>query len=269
MSSVFKTLKDLEDANRVVTLKSVFKQGKTTVMPARRGNGYMGIKRLSDLDKQKLSYWADSDSKCTLYEGKTFDLSNEEHRIDWEWVKHCPCVCESLDDVQKTPGAEFYVHIEEIESDKALSKYDLVYTAETYVREDSSDNYALRARLLSVNMDGDSPKMIKNFLLDQAHLNPKKIIEIYSSKNTGLRLMFIKAVDKGVIRLDSGMYRYGMSILGTTEDTAIAWMANSENKSIVDEIHRETEPEYFAKPENEIKDSEKAKTPTTKARTKK
>ena len=73
-----------------------FKTGKTTVQPVKDGMGwYLGVPRLSEEDKRKLTHWAEPESKFVLKDGVTFDLTDNAQKITWDWVKHSPCIAEN------------------------------------------------------------------------------------------------------------------------------------------------------------------------------
>lgn len=235
-------------ADRIIKLKSVYKTGKTTVQPVKdKVTGwYKGVPRLSDEEKKKLVYWAEPTSKFTIQDGTTFDLNDEAQKVTWEWVKFCPCIAPSEEDCQFTPGAEFYIHMENKQAEINVSRKEKKYKAVAYILQDNSANYPTRAELLGVNMDGESPIILKEFLLDQAETNPDKILAIYEGNDVSLRLLLIKAKKMNIVTIDgSGMHRYGNTVMGMTESTCISWMQDSGNKFVVEQLEKEVNPEYF------------------------
>jgi len=255
-STFFDSIEQLENgtpSDKVIVLKSVFKQGKTTVMPTADGNGwYKGVPRLSDEDKRKLVHWAEPTSKKVIREGTTFDLNNEVDRITWAWVKHAPCICATKEEVQHTPGAEFYIYLENEEAKTNISRHELRYKATDLILKDNAVNYPMRAELLGINMDGESPLVIKEYLMDQANRAPEKIIAIYKSKDISAKLLLLKALKKGVVREEGGLFMFGSNVLGTTQDSSVKWLANPENAEIVRLLEREADPEYFSKLKKEV-----------------
>ena len=251
--TIFKTLDQLEQgtpSNKTITLKSVFKQGKTTVQPVADGTGwYKGVERLSEDQKKGRTHWAESTSKYIIKNGTSFNLNDEAQRITWDWVKHSPCICESWEEVQMTPGAEFWVHHEGEEAQKSVSRKEQKYKALKLVMEDNSANYPLRTKLLGVNMENEAAMVLKEYLLDAAETTPEKVINIYESHDLSFRLLFLKAIDNNIITKDqrTGIYTYGNTVLGMTESSAIAWMQDKSNKNLVDMLEKEANPEYFVK----------------------
>ncbi len=251
-ADVFNNIEQLENGtptDKIIVLKSVFKQGKTTLNPVQDGNGwYKGVPRLSARDKEGLTHWAEWNSKCVIKEGTTFNLNDEAQKITWEWVKHAPCICKTKDEVQHTPGAEFYIHLENEEAKNNISRHEMKFLAAKYIVEDNSANYPMRAELLGINMDGESPLVIKEYLLDQAASLPDKVIEIYTSKSISTKLLLLKAMKRNVIRMgDGGLYMYGTNVLGTTETSAINWLSSPENVELVKVLEREVDPSYYSK----------------------
>ena len=245
-------------SDKIIVIKSVFKTGKTTVQPVADGTGwYLGVARLSEEDKRKLTHWADPTSKFVVKDGVTFNLNDEAQRITWEWVKHSPCIAKNLEDCQHTPGAEFYVYLENEEASKSTSRRELKYRAIQCILNDNSVNYPMRSELLGINMDYATPVVIKDFLLDQAEQKPEKILQIYEGGDVSIRLLLIKARKKGTIKVDdSGFYRYGNVVLGMSEKASVDWLQDRAHKHIIEMIEKETSPEYFVK--EDTKEPEKS-----------
>ena len=284
MNSIMNSIQQMENGavtDKIIEIKSIYKNGKTTVQPVRDqlANWYKGVERLSDEDKRHLKFWADPDTNFTLKDGVVFDLNREDHKITWDWIKHQPCLAMSYDECQSRPAAEFYVHMRNKEAQKRISIKKLKAKASALVLADPSSNYPLRSKLLGVNMDGEREvDVILDFLLDQAESAPNKIIKIYEDKLISLRMLLIAAVEKNKVFIDpSGAYRYGNLYLGMSEESAIEWMNSSDNRSTVLLLEQEVNPEYFIKekeapvvievkaPEEVVKPPVKKK-PTTKTK---
>lgn len=237
--------------DKIIVLKSVFKTGKTIVQPKKDPitGWYKGVPRISDEEKKKLTYWATPESKFVLKDGVSFDLNDPIAKATWDWVQHCSCIAQSLEECQFTPGAEYYIFMENTAAFEKIGKRERKHKATQYVLDDAQTNYPLRSLLLGVDMTGMSPVVIKEFLLDQAELATDKVLEIYEAKDLSLRLLLLKALQKNIITLDSsGMYRYNTTVLGMSEASSISWMNDVDNKHTVEMIEREVNPEYFAAP---------------------
>lgn len=252
--NAFNNIEQLENgtpADRIIVIKSVFKTGKTTVQPVTDGTGwYLGVERLSEEDKRKRTHWAEPSSKYVLRDGVTFDLNDDAQRITWAWVKHSPCIALNEDDCQHTPGAEFYVYLENEVAAKNISRRELKYKVIECILNDNSVNYPMRAELLGVNMDYARPSVIKDFLLDQAELTPEKVLAIYEGADVSVRLLLIKAKKMNLVKVDeAGFYRYGNVVLGMSEKAAVDWLQEKSHRHLIDMIEREANPEYFEKSE--------------------
>lgn len=249
--SMINSLQQLENGtvtDKLIEIKSIYKNGKTTVQPVKDplSGWYKGVKRLSENDKRNLKFWAEPDTKFVLKEGVSLDLNKEEHKVIWEWLKYQPCLAMSYDECQSRPGAEFYVHLQHKEAVKGITRKKVKYQAMKYITEDVSSNYPLRVKLLGINMDGEDSAVIENFLLDRADTDPGRIIKLYEDRFLSLRMLLMEAVEKRKMIIEpSGAYRYGNIFLGMTEESAIDWMNNSENKSVVRLLQEDLNPEYF------------------------
>ena len=234
--------------DKIIEIKSIYKNGATTVQPVRDpiSNWYKGIPRLSENDKRDLKHWADPDSKFVLKEGTILDLNREDHKVLWGWVKYQPCLAMSYEECQSRPDAEFYVHLQNKEALQSISRKKLKHKAEEYILNDNASNYPLRVKLLGINMDGEDPVIIEDFLLERAASDPDKVIKLYEDKKLALRMLLLEGVEKRKIIIEpSGAYRYGTMFLGMTEESALDWMNSSENSSVVRLLEEEVNPTYF------------------------
>lgn len=245
--NTYDNLSQLENGtptDKIIVLKSVYKTGKTIVQPVSDGLGwYKGLDRLSEDDKRKKKVWAEPSSKFILKDGVTFDLNDPAQKMTWEWVKYCSCIAESEEDCQHSKDAEFYIFLENEEAAKNVSRRELKIRAANKILGDASANYAQRAEMLGVNMDYARPTVIKEFLLEQADLVPEKVLRIYEGADVAVKLTLLQALKKGVVVLDqAGFFRYGNTVMGMTEKSAIDWMQDKAHSSLVDMIVKDTNP---------------------------
>lgn len=232
-------------SDRVIILKSVFanKGSRFTVQPAKDPvkNWFLGIPRLSEDQKKTLEYFATPESKLVLTDGYKFDLNDPIQKANWDWVKHCACVCDSFDAAQRTPNAQFYVHIPGREARQSNDEATLRYRAVKHVMEDSPSHYENRALLLDRDMSGESPDEVKQFLLETAERTPRKIIAAYEAKDLGIKLLVIRAEQKGILVKKDGVVTFGPHILGVSIDSAIAFLRSPEHKTILDLLSKDVE----------------------------
>jgi len=245
--------------NKIV-LKSIYKT-KHTVQPAfdPKSGWWAGVKRISDDDKKSLSYYitvgkgsGDSERNTTLVleDGMEFDLANERDAINWEWVQHCKEVANSFEEAQKSKVAMFYVFIEGKEAQKDNARTNEKFEALSAVMADSPVHYENRALLLGNDMIGEEVSVIKRYLLDMAENEPKRVLDAYKSKTLQTQLLFLQAKRAGKIEEVNGVIKYGMHILGVSDDSAIAFLQNPENRELMKLIEREINPEYFEEEED-------------------
>jgi hypothetical protein len=229
--------------DKVITLKSVFKNGKYTVQPAKDlvKNWFHGIPRLSEDQKRNLDYFTTPDSKLTLVDGIEFDLNDEVGQANWKWVKHLPCVAMSFEACQKTPSAQFYVHIAGREARESNKNSELKYKAIKYIMEDSPVNYENRALILDNDLTGESPEEIKNILIGIAERQPLRVIAAYEAKNFNIKLLYLKAKAKGLIKSQDGMILFGSNILGVNMEGALAFLQTKEHEQILKLLETEYE----------------------------
>jgi hypothetical protein len=245
------------NSDKVIEIRSVYKQGKHVVQPAwdAKANWWAGVDRLSEEDKKSKKEYvvvgetgenARNNSKLTLESGLTFDLNNSFDRMNWAWVKRLPIISASFDGAQSSK-AIFYVHVEGREAEVSNRRSDALFNAMRYIMEDPTTNYANRALLLGHDMEGQPTSVIKQFLMDIARKSPIKILDCYRSKSIKMDLLYVSARRLGIITDDphSGNIMYGRQTIGTTEKGAIAFLR--ENTDLLDLLEREVKPEYFSK----------------------
>lgn len=254
------TIEQLENgtiADQVIEIKAIYKTaGKHTVQPAFNPatNWWAGVDRLTDRDKEGLPYYvtvgktgAEShlNTKIALKDGFIIDLNDPVDAINWKWLKHCPEIAMSYAQAQSSK-ALFYVHIEGREAELTNSKTEKMFEAMRLVMEDPTTNYENRALLLNMDMEGEKPAVIKEFLLEKAKKDPESILRVYRSKSMKINLLYLKAKKANKIIVDSrdNVVRYGQTILGVSDDSAIAYLLNNED--ILELLEREINPEYFS-----------------------
>jgi hypothetical protein len=246
MSKDLLTAEQLENgtsSDKLIVLKSVFKNGKYTVQPAKDlvKNWFHGVPRLSEDEKKKLDYFTTPDSKLILIDGMEFDLNDPVAVENWKWVKHLPCVAMSFEEAQKTPSAQFYVYIAGREAREANKNSDLKFKAIRYIMEDSPVNYENRALILDNDLAGESPEEIKKILIEIAERQPTRVIAAYEAKNLSIKLLYLKARQKGIVKSQDGMILFGSNVLGVNQEGALAFLQTKEHSQILDLLEKEVE----------------------------
>ena len=88
---------------------------------------------------------------------------------------------------------------------------------------------------------------VEDYLYQMAEKSPKNIIDLYTNGDTMLKLLFIEAREKGVILKKNGLFMYGETILGATDEAVNIFFKNPSNKTIYEMIRDETYPDYVNK----------------------
>lgn len=111
----------------------------------------------------------------------------------------------------------------------------------------------------------------QDFLYQRAESRPEEILELYESSDTALKLMLIDGKERGCIRKKDGLFMYGETILGATDDAVMLFFKTPSNKRIVDMLKYEVYPEYAPKvkdfdvPDTDETGEEKEKKTTKKS----
>lgn len=253
------TIEQLENGtakDQVIEIKAIYKTaGKHTLQPAFNPHTgwWAGVERLSEEEQKKKDYFvtvgktgseSNLNTKIAMKDGHILDLNNKVDRINWEWLKHCPEIAMSFAEAQSS-RALFYVHIEGREAELTNSKTEEMFEAMRLVMEDPTTNYENRALLLNMDMEGERPSVIKEFLLEKAKKDPKSILRIYRDKYMKINLLYLKAkkTNKILVSPNDNVVRYGSTILGVSDDSAIAYLQSNED--ILELLERDVNPEYF------------------------
>lgn len=156
--------------------------------------------------------------------------------------------------------AELWVDIPGEESERSVNKRKLIIRAQTFIMEDSFDGRLTKCKLLGRNFKNAPASDVEDFLYTKAESNPQMIIDLYTNGDTALQLLFIDAKDRNVIVKKNGLFMYGDTSLGATDESVILFFKIPENKAILDLIKRDTYPEFVQKVTKSSKTATKAET---------
>lgn len=202
-------------------------------------------------------YFLREDEDIVVTEGTTFNLDNPLERNRWLAIKDSDWIVPTRDardsegnlriDGNKTRYgiAELWVDVPGQESEKTVNKKREINRAWTYISNDSADGRLTKCKLLGKNMRNSPTPDVEAFLYEIAEKNPKQIIDLYTNGDTALRLLFIDARDKYVIKKKDGLFIYADTILGSSEEAVLFFFKLPANQKIVDMIKYETYPEYI------------------------
>ncbi len=265
----------------IVILRSVYgKVGqKYFIQPCRDKNGNLpdcvrhvnanGDMILSPEDlKKPLDSFIKEDQIIVLEDGKTFDLNDARQAAEWEAVKNCFLIAPSRD-AKDTKGdylidgtrdnstkqprygrAELYVVIPGMFAEKRVTRTKLVVKAKNYIINDERgyDGLLIIAKVLGRNMVNQPAADVEDYLLSVADKTPERIIELYTGGDLQLKLLFITAKEKGIIRKEHGLYTYGEDsnvTLGASDSAVLEWMKQPRNQKTLQLIRQETYPDMY------------------------
>lgn len=220
------------------------------------GNSEMILSEVERNDPMS-QYFIPEDMDIVVTEGTTFDLDNPYEKNLWEAIKDSELIAPTRDS-RDTNGdliidgnryrygrAELYVDIPGEQSERSVKKRMLVTKAWMYIEQDSVDGRLTKCKLLGKNLKHAPSSDVQDYLYTEAEKNPEKIIDLYTNGDTALKLLCVDAKEKGVVRKVGGLYTYGDSVLGATDDAMILFFKTAANKAILDLIKRETYPEFI------------------------
>lgn len=260
--------------SNIITLRSVYaKVKKYHLQPMKMANGldYPFVRKvrydsngqaemiMSDADRnsEESRYYIPEDLDIIIEDGTTFDLDNPLERNKWECIKDSDLIAPSRDskdrngnliidgDKQKYGTAELYVDIPGEASAKKVNIRKLITQACTYIEKDTPNGILTKCKLLGKDFNYSPLTDAIEFLYLRADMKPLEIIDLYTSGDTALRLLLIDGKEKGVIIRKEGLYMYGDTILGATDDAVLGYMKTPTNKAIVDLLKRHVYPDYI------------------------
>ena len=215
---------------------------------------------LSEKDKSSGEILIAENEMIEVTDGTIFNLNKPLEKARWEAIKDSPLIAPErfakdadgnyIIDGNRRKFGTAVLYIERPGEDTKIknTKQKLIIKASNFVIESSKEDKITKCKLLGKDMRNAYESDIEDFLLEYAKRAPNKIIDLYTGSDTELRMLFIDACDKGVIRKKDGVYMYGETVgLGVTDDAVIIWLKEAGNKKVVEMIKRETYPEFYAK----------------------
>lgn len=224
----------------------------------------MSDKERDDYSEGRVAFFPENHI-FVIQNGKTYNLDNMWEAAEWEAIKNCPLIVPDrnardkqgnllIDGPISKPNkptrngvAELYIDRPGLDTQRRVSKKQLIHKAESYIYDDvrGADGQRNMARILGKDMSNQPIADVIDFLTRIAEKDPNKIINLYTGGDIALRLLFIEAKEKHVIYLKNKLYLYGDNIvLGATDDAALAWMKDPKNLQVLELIKRDTYPEY-------------------------
>lgn len=284
MAKKVNEVKDGDLKSNIVVLRSVFgKVGqKYFIQPQKNKNGRYPscVKRVDsqgdiiltnaelELESRGEAAYIPETALFVIEDGKTFNLDDVVEAAEWEAIKNCDLIAPdrfakndkgeylidgTIDPKSKRPRygtAELYVDRPGFESQRRVTRRKLIVEASNYIMNDERgyEGRLLVAKVLGRDMKNQPNADVEDFLLSIAEKTPEKIINCYTGGDIQLRMLFIEAKEKGVIRKKNGLYLFGEDdnvTLGATDSAVIEWMKASKNQKTLSLIRKDTYPEMF------------------------
>jgi len=220
------------------------------------GNSEMILSE-AERNSPERDYFIPEDMDIVVTEGTTFDLDNPYEKNLWDAIKDSELIAPTRDsrdangdliidgNKYRYGRAELYVDIPGEQSKQSVAKRMQIRKAWTYIEEDSVDGRLTKCKLLGKNLRNAPASDVQEYLYTEAEKHPEKIIDLYTNGDTALRLLCIDAKEKNVVRKVGGLFTYGESVLGATDDAMILFFKTPANKGILDLIKKETYPEFI------------------------
>lgn len=282
------TKTDIVFNDKIITLRSTYDKAniKYYIQPCKnkygqypscikkvnsQGDMIMSEKERNDFSEGRAAFFPE-DHVFEIVSGKTYNLDNIYDKAEWEAIQNCPLIAPSRDAKDSSGNliidgarptinkpsrygvAELYIDRPGLETQRLVSRKQLVYKAETFIYDDphGSEGQLNMAKILGKDMKNQPTADVLDFLLRIAEKDPQKIIDLYTGDDISLRLMFIEAKNKHVIYIKNKVYLYGDNVvLGATDDAVISWMKDPKNQKVVELIKKETYPDYY--PDEDLK----------------
>lgn len=225
-----------------IILKAFFKDDKCTISPAKDFNGrYVGIQEnIPEIEKMKMGYMPTVDSRVKIHDGMEIDLNDPTWARDWEWMKNCQEIAGGFKEGQNTPGAYFYVYRPGTESKEAVDIAKKDVKLRSYILQDSNENLYNRVKVLGTDMSTSTITDVQEYLLSLVGTSPESIENVYEGRLFVLELLYMNALEKGIIKKRGGTLVYGDTFLGVDRNAAIAFFGNSKNVVVTSAIEAVT-----------------------------
>lgn len=272
-----------EETNLIV-LKSAYNKTpgiKIKIMPCPDAYGRMpdcvrkvdrnGDMILSEKDKTEMSkqnaVFIPENHTFVVEHGTTLDLSNPLQAAEWECIKHSSLIAEARDakdmdgnylidgtnsivDRYSNPKgrwglAELYVERPGVSAKARNDMRKLILQAQNLVMNDSLDHRVLVCKLFEKDYSHANSNDVEDYLFMQAEKYPEKVIRFYNSEESSIRLLAIRAKEKGIITSKPDGFYYSEIKLGSNLDYVVDFLRN--DKVIAAEIKKETFPELEKK----------------------
>jgi DNA primase catalytic subunit len=150
---------------------------------------------------------------------------------------HDDVVASSKDKIK--PGIHrFYIEDKEAEAKADITKVELEYEAMTKVKSLSMEEMVDFGRICGLRVKDLSKSVIEAELLRKAQKEPNLVLSLYKDPQRKHKVFLRKLIDKDIVKIENGMYKYGDEILGSNETAAIDFLKDSGNSKLITEFSK-------------------------------
>jgi hypothetical protein len=159
-----------------------------------------------DINNEEIEIWKLTHPSLFL------DISEEQDKKLYEFLKGHPLAAKSytITDLKQQ---------EEEEVDVLLTSADAILLASKMGIVETNDF----SRLLGIPLDADTD-VIKARLIKIANTSPEKFLDLYHHPEKDEMIFIKKAIDKGIITRNNGVYKHNRVTLGLTEEGVMTWL---------------------------------------------
>lgn len=253
-----KIIHEIENSpSQLVEFRSLkYKERKCIIKPvySRYENQYLGIDNdwEEQIKKVGSSGVQTPSSEFELRDGAVLSLAKPMEKKRWNWIKHHPKIAMSVEEAKGMgrDSGQFCIHIEGREEKKTVARQEKVINAQYMIKSESDSELKYKAQLIaSENMSSFLPEQIKKYMYDLAAKNPDIILSVFADPDLQLKVMLQKAKQKGTLRQEDGIWKYGETLLGATDDSIIEFMKRDKNVDIARLINMSVNSDYYKQDE--------------------
>lgn len=200
-------------------------------------------------EASKHVYIVTENTRATLYDGITFDLSDEKDRITWGWVKYCKhMIAGTKEEAIASPTAIFYIEDTVKEARKKLNveKEKTKYKLRVF----ETDLEEKRSLLTAVHeyVEGKSEEELEERIIEliesdfkNGKQNTYGTITYFMSnpKVLRMRLFAMRLIAEGKVKEERGLYFYNGEIIASSFEEFIRFLTDAKNKTLVQVWERE------------------------------
>lgn len=145
----------------------------------------------------------------------SLDIKDEDDNRIYEFLKNHPLISKGF-------VIEDLFEKESNQAEVALAKADSV-TAAANLSKKEIENLC---RLIGLNGDWDD-NVRKAKVISYASDNPKRFLDYLNDVDAPFRIFIKDAIDANIFSKVNGVYKYGTSSIGLTEDQSIQWLKDN------------------------------------------